>query len=60
MMANSKVINNLGLPMVMPFRQDHKSLLNCLVLKTEDSLTFQGLLQRFEAKMRLLVDTERI
>ena len=35
------------------------TLLNCLVLKTEDLLTFQGLLQRFEAKMLLLVDTRK-
>ena len=35
------------------------TLLNCLELKTEDLLTFQGLLQRFEAKMLLLVDTRK-
>ena len=35
------------------------TLLNCLVLKTEDLLTFQGLLQRFGAKMLLLVDTRK-
>ena len=38
---------------------EHGTLLNCLVLKTEDLLTFQGLLQRFEAKMLLLVDTRK-